>query len=69
MGEKVEIVEGNSNLHMSRYAKEDEYYIDITLIGHELKYYNGNFRNKIIFCNCDNPYESNLHLGVEVERQ
>ena len=56
MGEKVEIA-------------EDEYYIDITLIGHELKHYNGNFRNKIIFCNCDNPYESNLHLGVEVERQ
>ena len=65
----MEIAEGNSNLHMSRDAKEDEYYIDITLIGHELKHYKGNFRNKIIFCNCDNPYESNLHLGVEVERQ
>lgn len=27
---------GNSNLHMSRDAKEDEYYTDITLIEDEL---------------------------------
>ncbi len=51
---------GNSNLHMSRDAKEDEYYTDITLIEDELKHYKEHFRDKIIFCNCDDPYESNF---------
>ena len=26
----------------------------------ELKYYKAHFRNKIVFCNCDDPYESNF---------
>lgn len=40
---------GNSNLHMSRDAKEDEYYTDITLIEDELKHYKDILGIKLYF--------------------
>ena len=51
---------GNSNLHMSRGAREDEYYTELSLIEDELKHYKEHFKNKVVFCNCDDPYESNF---------
>ncbi len=50
---------GNSNLHMSKDAREDEYYTDLVMIENELKHYRPHFRGKTVFCNCDDPYESN----------
>lgn len=51
---------GNSNLHMSKDAKEDEYYTSIQTIENELKHYKECFKDKIVFCNCDDPEWSNF---------
>ncbi len=51
---------GNSNLHMSRSDKADEFYTQLPLIENELKHYKGHFKDKVVFCNCDDPYESNF---------
>ena len=48
---------GNSNLHMSKDAREDEYYTDLVMIENELKHYRPHFRGKTVFCNCDDPYK------------
>ena len=51
---------GNGNLYASRGTREDEYYTDLITIENELKHYKEHFRDKVIFCNCDDPYESNF---------
>lgn len=51
---------GNSNLNNSARNKQDEFYTKLSLIENELKYYKEHFKNKIIFCNCDDPFESNF---------
>ena len=51
---------GNTNLKMSKDAKEDEYYTNLSMIENELKYYRSCFMDKVVFCNCDDPYESNF---------
>lgn len=51
---------GNSNLHMSRSDKADEFYTKLSLIESELKHYKKHFEGKIVFCNCDDPFESNF---------
>lgn len=51
---------GNSNLHMSRNDKADEFYTQMSLIENELKHYKAFFKRKIVFCNCDDPFESNF---------
>lgn len=50
----------NRNLHRARQNKNDEFYTQITDIEKELKHYKDHFKNKIIFCNCDDPEESNF---------
>lgn len=44
----------------AKKEKADEFYTQLTDIEAELKYYKAHFRNKIVFCNCDDPYESNF---------
>ena len=51
---------GNSNLHMSHRNKADEFYTSFSLIENELRHYKEHFKDKIVFCNCDDPYESNF---------
>ena len=51
---------GNSNLHMSRADKTDEFYTQLSLIENELKHYKKHFEGKVVFCNCDDPFESNF---------
>lgn len=46
---------GNSNLHMSRTGKTDEFYTQLSTIEDELRHYRHYFRDKIIFCNADDP--------------
>ena len=41
-------------------AKQDEFYTQIDDISAELKHYREHFRGKVVFCNCDDPYESNF---------
>ena len=51
---------GNSNLHDSARNKQDEFYTQLSLIESELKHYKQHFSDKIVLCNCDDPYESNF---------
>ena len=51
---------GNSNLHMSRADKTDEFYTQLSLIENELKHYKAFIKGKVVLCNCDDPYESNF---------
>ena len=40
--------------------KRDEFYTQLCDIEKELCHYKEHFKNKIVFCNCDDPYESNF---------
>jgi len=50
----------NSNLHKANKAKKDEFYTQLVDIEKELKYYKEQFRGKVVYCNCDDPFESNF---------
>ncbi len=50
----------NKNLHKAKSAKNDEFYTQLTDIEKELWYYKDQFKDKIVFCNCDDPYDSNF---------
>jgi hypothetical protein len=47
-------------LHRANQAKKDEFYTQLVDIEKELKHYKDQFRGKIVYCNCDDPYESNF---------
>ena len=51
---------GNSNLHDSARNRQDEFYMQLSLIEDELKHYKQHFSGKVVICNCDDPYESNI---------
>ncbi len=51
---------GNSNLTDSARNKQDEFYTQLSMIESELKHYRQHFKNKVVLCNCDDPYESNF---------
>jgi len=64
----------NKNLRKASTAKSDEFYTQLSYIEKELGHYKNHFKNKIIFCNCDDPEESNFwnyfalnfeHLGLK----
>lgn len=50
----------NSNLHKANKAKKDEFYTQLVDIEKELKHYKDQFRGKVVYCNCDDPFESNF---------
>ena len=50
----------NTNLHKASRAKNDEFYTQLVDIEKELKHYKNQFRGKIVYCNCDDPFESNF---------
>lgn len=50
----------NSSLHGAKKAKKDEFYTQLVDIEKELKHYKGQFRGKVVYCNCDDPFESNF---------
>lgn len=50
----------NANLHKANKQKNDEFYTRLEDIEMELKHYKNYFKNKVIFCNCDDPFESNF---------
>ena len=49
-----------SNFTNARNAKEDEFYTQLVDIENELHHYKKEFKDKIVLCNCDDPYESNF---------
>lgn len=50
----------NSSLTKAKANKEDEFYTQLTDIEKELGHYNNHFKGKVVFCNCDDPKESNF---------
>lgn len=46
---------GNSNLHMSKTGRQDEFYTQLSTIEDELCHYRDYFRGKVVFCNADDP--------------
>lgn len=50
----------NKNLHKASKAKKDEFYTQLVDIEKELKHYKEQFQGKVVYCNCDDPFESNF---------
>ncbi len=50
----------NSNLHKAKNSKNDEFYTQLSDIERELKNYKKYFKDKIVYCNCDDPRISNF---------
>ncbi len=48
------------HLNAAAKAKKDEFYTQLTDIEKEMRHYRKHFKDKIIFCNCDDPFESNF---------
>lgn len=64
----------NKTLSKAKDAKKDEFYTQLSDIENELRHYKEHFKGKTVFCNCDDPYESNFfkyfainfnHLGLK----
>jgi hypothetical protein len=50
----------NKNLHKASKGRNDEFYTQLPDIEKELKHYKDQFRGKVVYCNCDDPFESNF---------
>lgn len=50
----------SKDLLLAKSAKQDEFYTQLTDIEKEIRHYTEHFRDKVVFCNCDDPYESNF---------
>ena len=53
-------VMANKNLNAAKAAKKDEFYTQLSDIERELHHYWPHFKDKVVLCNCDDPYESNF---------
>lgn len=50
----------NRSLHKAKKTKQDEFYTQLNDIERELKHYRNHFKNKVVYCNCDDPRVSNF---------
>ena len=50
----------NTQLHAAGKAKKDEFYTQLSDIEKEMRHYRKHFEEKIVLCNCDDPFESNF---------
>lgn len=50
----------NSSLNQAGKEKKDEFYTQYSDIEIEVENYRDQFENKTVFCNCDDPFESNF---------
>lgn len=53
---------GNSILNNAKYSSKntDEWYTTYETIEEEMEHYVNQFRDKVVLCNCDDPFESNF---------
>ncbi len=61
---KAESKPANRSLHAAKTAKQDEFYTQYVDIQKEVEAYlefdPDTFRGKVVYCNCDDPFESNF---------
>ena len=50
----------HSLLKKAKQNKNDEFYTQLSDIENELKHYKSHFKNKVVFCNCDDARISNF---------
>ena len=50
----------NNDLHTAKDKKKDEFYTQLEDIQKEVKYYKEYFKDKVVYCNCDDPRVSNF---------
>lgn len=50
----------NKSLRSAKKAKVDEFYTQLSDIEKEMRYYKNHFKDKVVFCNCDDSFESNF---------
>lgn len=50
----------NKLLQKAKTAKSDEFYTQLCDIESELQFYKTHFKDKVVFCNCDDPIISNF---------
>ena len=50
----------NKSLGTAKGAKNDEFYTRLDDIENELRHYSRHLKGKVVFCNCDDPFESNF---------
>ena len=50
----------NTNLNKAKEGKKDEFYTQLSDIERELKHYKHHFKDKVVYCNCDDPRVSNF---------
>lgn len=48
------------SLHKAKKVKNDEFYTRYKDIAEEMGHYREHFRDKVIYCNCDDPTQSNF---------
>jgi len=50
----------NRNLQEAKSLKNDEFYTQLKDIENELRHYRHHFKDKVVYCNCDDPKVSNF---------
>ena len=50
----------NRALHAARRGRKDEFYTQLSDIENELRHYRPHFKDKVVYCNCDDPRVSNF---------
>lgn len=50
----------NKKLREAKNSKKDEFYTQLSDIEKEMRHYKKHFKNKVVFCNCDDPRVSNF---------
>lgn len=56
----MSVKKANSNLRKAKKAKNDEFYTSLNEIEKEIKNYKKHFKDKVVYCNCDDPEWSNF---------
>lgn len=51
---------GNTSLGAAKTAKLDEFYTPLETVEDELRHYRKHFKDEVVLCNCDDPFESNF---------
>jgi hypothetical protein len=50
----------SANLSKAKKVKKDDFYTQLDTIENELRHYKEHFKDKIVYCNCDDPRSSNF---------